>query len=728
MTEVNKKDAYAPDSPEARAKELLGQLSIEEKLHQLTAQMVFDIGEGYEERRDPLRGCYRNPGHFMHQNGTISTPGQVTERINRDIEISIKAQPHGIPPLEHGESLHGAQWGMATIFPQPIGLASTFDPGLVGEAADVIGCETAAVGVRQALAPVVNLARDVRWGRTIETFGEDPKLAGDMGAAMCRGFDKNGVAATPKHFVDNYADGGRDSNYSTHSERELMEVYLKPFEACFKEGGAHGVMASYNSLENGLPAHANPWLLTKVLREEWGFDGIVVSDYGGVNGTAGAHRIAEDLPEAIALCLSAGLDVTLSDLKYEDIRAAWDRGILPEEVVDRAVLRLLTLKFRLGLFDHPYRDPAEADRTVRCEAHKAVALNAARKSLVLLENDGLLPFRKGEVKTLGVFGPGADVLPTGRNYSGPFSHLWEAEDVLSPLAYFRAHAGDVEIVTGSDSEIPSLAPRCDAVLYFTSIVEGEGLDRSDLRLPSYRTAVSKDEAARIVDKAEVTIEVDQEASILAMAEANPNAAVILMNGAPVDVSAWRSRVRAVLEAWYPGEGGSEALWETLWGENNPGGRLPVSWPKSVGQLPLFYGYKPSGRGYGYENNDGRPLYPFGYGLSYTSFALSDPVLTKTGDGWELSLCVENTGSCDGDEVVQVYLTSRHTKVVRPVKELTAYRRVTVKKGETVRVSLAIPGTAVSYYDADMVFGAHGGDFTLQIGASAEDIRFEVPMG
>jgi len=301
--------------------------------------------------------------------------------------------------------------------------------------------------------------------------------------------------------------------------------------------------------------------------------------------------------------------------------------------------------------------------------------------------------------------------------------------VRSPLAFFREHADGMgaEIVTGPDSEIPALAPACDAVFYFTSIVEGEGLDRSDLKLPSYRCAASKDEAAVIVDKAELTIEVDQEASILAMAEANPNAAVILMNGAPVDVTAWKDSVRAILEAWYPGEGGAEALWETLWGENNPGGKLPVSWPKSVGQLPLFYGYKPSGRGYGYENNDGKPLYPFGYGLSYTSFALGDPELTKTTDGWELSVDVENTGAADGDEVVEVYLTSRRTKVVRPVKELVAYRRVSVKAGEKTRAVLTIPETVTQYYDADMVFGAHGGEFSLLVGTSAEDTPFEVKL-
>ncbi|MBR4206087.1 MAG: glycoside hydrolase family 3 C-terminal domain-containing protein [Clostridia bacterium] len=719
-------------TPLQRAKELLAELSLEEKLHQLTAQMLFNVDESYEKERDPLCGCFRNPGHFMHQNGKISSPGEVTRRINRDVEMSIAAQPHGIPPLEHGESLHGAQWGMASIFPQPIGLASTFDPEAVEIAADIIGKETAAVGVRQALAPVVNISRDVRWGRTIETFGEDPKLASDMGAAMCRGFSKNGVAATPKHFVDNYADGGRDSNYSTHSERELREVYLKPFEACFKEGGALGVMAAYNSLFNGLPAHANPWLLTKVLRDEWGFEGIVVSDYGGVHGVAGAHELAADTPEAVALCLGAGLDVTLHHLAYEDIRAAYERGLLTEEVIDRAVLRLLTVKFAVGLFDQPFADPDEADRLVRCEAHKAAALETAKKSLVLFENKGALPLDRKKIKTLGIFGPGADVLPTGRNYSGPYAHLWEAPDVLSPLAYFRAHAGGIEIVTGSDAEISSLAPRCDAALYFTAVVEGEGLDRSDLRLPSYRVSAARDDAAVIVDKAEHLIEVDQEASILALAEANQNAVVVLMNGAPVDVTAWHEKVGAILEAWYPGEGGAEAIFDALFGAYCPGGKLPVSWMKSVGQLPLFYGYKPSGRGYGYENNDGKPLHPFGWGLSYTAFEIKNAALenSESADGGRVvTVDVENTGDYDGDEVVQIYLTAKHTKVVRPVKELVGYKRVTVKKGEAVRARIPVPASVTHYYDADMKYGAHGGEFTLLVATSADDadVKAKLPL-
>ncbi len=710
-----------------RAEALLSQMSIEEKLHQLSAQMIFDIDDKYEERRDHLCGSYRNPGHFMHRDGKISTPGEVAKRINRDVEISMEKQPHSIPPLEHGETLHGAQWGMASIMPQPIGLASTFDPELVKEAADVIGKETAAVGVRQALAPVVNIARDVRWGRTIETFGEDPKLASDMGVAMTRGLEENGVIATPKHFVDNYADGGRDSNYSTHSELELREVYLKPFEACFKEGHAHGVMASYNSLFNGLPAHANHWLLTKILRDEWGFDGIVVSDYGGVNGCEGAHKIAADFPEALALCLKAGLDVTLSDIKYDVVKEAWDRGLLTEEDINVPVLRILKRKFELGLFDEPFVDPDEADRIVRCDAHKATALKAARESIVLLENDGILPLNKKKIKKLGVFGPGADVLPTGRNYSGPFGHLWEAPDVLTPLAYLKAHAEGIEIVTGADSDIPALASDCDVVLYFTTVVEGEGLDRSDLKLPSYRTATSKDEAAQIVDKATLTVEVDQESSIIALAAANKNSVVFLMNGAPVDMTAWKDKVRAIVEAWYPGEGGSEAICDVLWGNYNPGGKLPVCWPKNAGQLPLFYACKPSGRGYGYENNDGKPLYTFGYGLSYTTFELGAPSLKKTEDGWDVSLEVANKGDFDGDEVVQIYIKSKKTKVVRPLKELVAYKRVSVKKNGKTPVTIHIPENATAYYDSEMVYGKHGGEFTLLVGTSAENTPFAIEL-
>ena len=276
-------------TPKQRAAELLSRMSLEEKLYQLSGQMVFSIGEKYETEREHRMGNFRNPGHFMHYERPEAAPAsEVAERINRDVRLSMDAQPNGVPPIEHGEALHGAQWGMATSFPQPIGMASTFNDDIVSQIGDAIGKECVAVGVRQALTPVVNIARDCRWGRTIETFGEDVLLSSNMGVAICRGLQKNGVIATPKHYADNYSYGGRDSNVSDTSERTMREVYLKPFEKCFKEGGALSVMAAYNSWE-GVPCSCNERLLTEILRDEWGFEGFVVSDYGGVEGVSNAH-------------------------------------------------------------------------------------------------------------------------------------------------------------------------------------------------------------------------------------------------------------------------------------------------------------------------------------------------------------------------------------------------------------------------------------------------------
>ena len=304
------------DTPEKRAAALLAQLSLEEKIYQVTADMLFEVDESYDERRNPLHGSYRNPGHFMHyQRSAPATPAEVTRQINKDVRRSIEAQPHAIPPIENGEALHGAQWGMCTNFPQPVNLASSFDPAMVERVADVIGKECAAVGVRQVFSPVVNLARDCRWGRTVETYGEDVRLSCDMGAAMCRGLQKNGVIATPKHFADNYAAGGRDSNYSETSERTMREVFLPPFKACFA-AGAKSVMAAYNAWE-GVPCTANERLLTDILRNEWGFDGFAVSDYGGVQGIYGAHRCADSEAHAAAMALKAGLDVILPYNSYE---------------------------------------------------------------------------------------------------------------------------------------------------------------------------------------------------------------------------------------------------------------------------------------------------------------------------------------------------------------------------------------------------------------------------
>lgn len=707
-------------TPSARAQDLLAQMSAEEKLWQLTAEMLFHIDETYEQKRKPLHGSYRNPGHFMHYDRPQpQAPSAVAERINRDVQLSLDAQPHHIPPLENGEALHGAQWGMATSFPQPIGMAATFDPTLIESVGEAIGKECACVGVRQVFAPVVNVVRDCRWGRTVETFGEDVKLTSDMGAAISAGLQKSGVIATPKHFADNYAAGGRDSNYSETSERTLREVFLPPFKACI-DAGALSVMAAYNAWD-GVPCSCHAKLLTEILRREWGFTGFVVSDYGGVDGVSNEHRFAASPEAGAAACIRAGLDVVLPFDRYDVLKKAYDDGLLDDESLDRAVLRILTAKFTLGLFDNPYVDPAGADRLVRCDAHRALALQSARESLVLLKNDGLLPLDKTALKRLGVFGDSADVLPVGRNYSGPYNAPWTAPDVPTPLAFLRAFLPETEVVFFDENASPAEAADCDAVLYFASMIEGEGKDRSDVRLPGIRRGKATAGGGIIVDATEQESRIDQEATIRALYAHNPNLAVIICGGAPVETSAWLDHTAAVLEAWYPGEEGSRAIAEVLFGEVSPSGKLPICFPKSVGQLPLYYACKPSGRGYDYSDVDGKPQFPFGFGLSYTRFAVTDAACAVEDNRVTVSFSLANRGEYDGAEVLQLYVAGRCCDVVRPLQELKGYCRLAVPAGQSADGAITLGEDAFCYYDRELRFGLHDGDYDLLLGTSSEDV-------
>ena len=713
-------------SPEERAAELLSVMSLDEKIYQVTSDMYFDVENDYEKRRDPMCGSYRNPGHFLHyMHEKPATPGEVAKKINHDVEMSIKAQPHGIPPIENGEALHGAQWGMATCFPQPIAMASSFDPDMTERIADVIGKECNVVGVRQVFSPVINLVRDSRWGRTVESYGEDVKLCSDMGAAMCRGLERNGVIATPKHFADNYAEGGRDSNYSDNSERTLREVFLPPFKACF-DAGAQSTMTAYNSWE-GVPCAANRRLLDGILRKEWGFKGFTVSDYDGVESLVDPHRYASSYPEACAKALKAGLDNILPMNLHDDVKKALEEGLITEEELDMNVKRILEAKFRLGLFDGDvYRDPLEADRLVRCDEHRKLALEAARESIVLLKNNGVLPMNPRKIRKIGIFGQSADTIPVGANYSGPYRFPWTGEDAPTPFEAIKSYLGDgVEIVRGDCTDISGVASECDFNIYFTSLIEGEYADRSDLRLPSVSVHVTpKDGGGLVVENGEQIISENQEESIIRMFEANPNSAVVLLNGSSVDMSAWIDKAGAVLEAWYPGEQGAKAIAEILFGETNPSAKLPICFPKHAGQMPLHYSYKPSGRGYNYVTDDGRPLYTFGYGLSYTEFEIENAGIRIENEKVTVSFDIKNSGKYDGAEVVQLYLGSYYCDVVRPLKELKAYRRINLKKGQKTYSELAITAEDLKYYDSELVFGLHDGTHKLMLGTSSDDIRAE----
>ena len=705
-------------SPEERAKILLSQMTITEKIDQLRSQLSL---EAPNPERDYTVGHVRTVGHFMHKHGNVK-PSETATAINHDTEQSMKASRFGIPILQNCEALHGVQWCSGTCYPQAIGLAAMFDPDMVEKVASAVSEELRAGGIRQVFAPVVNVVRDCRWGRTEESYGEDVKLVSDTGCAYVRGLEKNNVIATPKHFVDNYSDGGRDSNESHSSWRELREVYLEPFRSCFIEGGARSTMLAYNSVD-GVPCSMSKMLMQNILREEWGFKGFTVSDYCGVDGVYSAHQVARNLTEAQALCLKAGLDVDLPNGSSK-LHEALKTGLITEEDIDRAVGRVLKTKFELGLFDNPFVDVKKADEIVHSPAHVALARESARKCMVLLKNEGLLPLTHNSYKRIGVFGPSANTINVG-GYSGPYGG-WKGEAKTPYEALCEQYKDTSEVVLcTSDDKSSSIADTCDLLLYFTATLEGEGADRSNLLLPGHKVKQQISEGgALIVEEKEEEIVTDQEMMLEMLSKKDIPLCVIMINGAPVDVSGWEKGADAILEAWYPGEQGAEAIVETLTGKNNPGGRLPITFPKCIGQVPLFYARKPTGRGFRYVENDGEPQWCFGFGMSYTTFEWSDFRIKHSGGATlDVTLTVKNTGTYDGDEVVQLYLSQTLCDVVRPMKEMKAYQRVHLSSGGSTTVSFKLNEHAFSYYNQMMEFGLHSSHNRIVLGANSKDEKF-----
>lgn len=714
---------------EERVADLLARMTLEEKVGQLSSQLFFQ--PKHPDRR-PEVGHVRNPAHFAHSKEKRSSPSECAQLINDDQRFAIENTRLGIPVLENGECLHGANWGDATCFPQAIALASTWDTAMMRDVATVIARELRAVGVRQVFAPVVNIARDSRWGRAQETYGEDPYLTARMGVEYVKALETANIIATPKHYAANCGDGGRDSNAIHFTERLLREIYLPAFKACFTEGGARGVMPAYNSID-GTPCSCNRWLLDDLLRKEWGFDGIVVSDYGGVWGIFAAHHMVADHPEAAKLAIEAGMDVDLplgGDLLLDLVQS----GRLDEAVIDRSVARVLKMKFQLGLFEEPYVDPAPADAIVRCPEHRQIALESARKSMVLLKNaDATLPLRK-DLGTIGIFGPTKDVVNLG-DYSGPYGG-WGGDGVTPLQGIRQLVSPQTRLLVHDDAQDPvELARQCDTAIIFTAIEEEEGSDRSTLGLPGgiegplSRVGATSESHAIIVDAGRRTIDLgDQVGLIKSVIATGVPTVVVLINGSAVAMQEWIEQAPAVLEAWYPGEQGGTAIAETLFGDNNPGGRLPMTFPKAVGQAPLYYNYKPSGRGYAYNDNDGKPLFPFGYGLSYTDFAYSNLRFSQetiaVGDTVTVSVDVTNVGERTGDEVVQLYLHDELASVVRPFKELKGFTRITLAPGETRTVDFALTPEHLAIWDAHMNFVVEPGAFKVMIGSSSEDIKLE----
>jgi len=710
------KDSSLP--VEKRVEDLLGRMSVEEKVDQISAQLLFP---NEWDKRNYSKGHVRNPGHFLPDAGRDADPKSAAEVINEDTRLSIEANRWGIPVLQHGEALHGAQSCYATCFPQSISMAATFDEELYNRVGQAVGKELRAVGVRQVYAPVVNITRDQRWGRTQESYGEDVLMNSLMGVAYVKGLEGEGVVASPKHYVDNYGEGGHDSFASMTSWRALREVYLEPFRACVQDGGARGIMASYNSVD-GVPSSCNSVLLKDILKDEWGFKGIVVSDYGGVEGVSGAHKMAPTNEDALALCLENGLDLQLAGTS-ESLLDLVKEGKVSEKTLDESVRRVLRLKFELGLFEEPLVDPEKAAQIVRSQEHRTLAYEAAKESMTLLRNNGILPLKPGSVRRIGVYGPGANVLSLG-DYNGPRGG-WKG-DAMTPFQGLKdAFKGATDVVLNKPGqEVVSLARTCDVLFFFPSITEDEGADRSSFKLPSTHMTVGSEEShGVIIDDTKLTqIDIDQEKMVRDLIATGKPVIVVLQNGSVIDITDWVDKTAAVLEAWYPGEQGGKAIADAITGVVNPGGRLPISWVKSMGQNPYYYSIKPSGRGYGYVENDGKPLFPFGYGLSYTTFEYSGLKMAESlenGAALKIEVTVTNTGAVEGDEVVQAYIHDELASVARPLKELAAFKRITLKPGESKTVGIEIPYRRFAMWDKDMKFGVEEGWFEVWLGRDAE---------
>ncbi|MGD8749789.1 MAG: glycoside hydrolase family 3 N-terminal domain-containing protein [Anaerolineales bacterium] len=711
----------------ARVDDLLSRMTWEEKVAQLGSFLDPYIWRQFrdlavQERVQLIQDLPVSDIVGKHGIGSISCvlrelpPRTAAAKANEIQRYTRENTRLGIPPIIHDEGLHGLLGNDGTSFPQSIAMASSWNPDMLKKVAIAIGKEARTRGIRQLLSPTINLARDPRCGRTEETYGEDPYLASQMAVAFIKGVQIHGVIATPKHYIANFVgDGGRDSYPIYFSEQLLREVYLPAFKASVREGGAVSMMAAYNSL-NGLPCSCNPWLLTKVLRDEWGFDGFVVSDYFSVVHIQEKHAVAANRLEAAKKAVEAGLDVELpyTDCFGKPLLEGLQKGLISEEAVDQAVRRVVRAKFRLRLFDEPFVNGTEAEASCHTENHQALALQMAREAIVLLKNDDqTLPVHE-DVSSIAVIGPLADEPALG-GYSWDG---YESERVVTTLVGVQNRAGTVASVqyasgcslVGNSQEgfntAVDAASHCDMAILVvgnTRETEGEHKDRADLALPGVQGEL-----------------------ITEVAATGTPTVVVLINGSAIIMTPWINQVAAVVEAWYPGEKGGTAIAEVLFGDYNPGGKLPITIPRAVGQLPLFYNHAPSGRGDDYVDLTGSPLFPFGHGLSYTDFAYRsleiNPVKASTSQTVEVSLEIENTGDHPGDEVVQLYVRDVVASVVRPLKALKGFRRLHLKPGEATRLTLQLNVQQLGFYDVNMRYVVEPGEFDILVGSSSEDIR------
>lgn len=738
-------------SPEARAKDLLSRMTLQEKLMQtqclwIQKSTILDKNGQFDpvKAKDILRNGLGELARLSENNGPNSYgyhPRQGAELYNKIQKYFIENTRLGIPVMVHEESLHGQQTQDATNFPIPIGLASSWNENLMTEIFSNVAEEVRARGGQHVLAPVVDITRDPRWGRTEETMGEDPYLVSRLAVAQVKAYQgtgtylaKNKVAATLKHFgIHGQSEGGNNVAPSNLDERTAREVFFKPFKAAVQEANVMNVMATYNELW-GIPAHINKQLLTDILRKEWGFKGVLVSDYNAVSDVSKLHHITPSVDEAGLLAFKAGVDVETPDpAGFKNLEQYVKSGRITQKELNDVVTRILVSKFRLGLFDDPYVDPEKAEQVIGSTRNRAVAYKAATESMVLLKNNNnFLPLDKSKVKTIAFIGPNADKCLLGGYSSKP-------RVCISPLQAMKEKYGNTvkvlyaEGVTLTDKnnwfadsislaknadrqqkiqEAVDVAKQADVVVLFVGGNESmsrEGWASNHLGdLPTLELLNGQNELIQNI-----------------IATGKPVCAFV-NSGPPLSIGSLVNAIPAIMQCWYLGQEGGYAMVDALFGDVNPSGKLPITFPRSTGHIPAYYNYKPSSRrGYnlGFEVS---PLFAFGHGLSYTTFQYSNLRLStnsiKKNGAATVSVDVKNTGNRTGAEVVQLYIRDDYSSVTRPVKELKGFKKIWLEPGQTQTVSLPVTPESLAFYNKDMKWVVEPGDFTIMVGTSSDNTQ------
>ncbi len=749
------KNAAAP--VDARVADLLARMTLDEKIVQITSvwdakKRVFDSNGDFDARK--MAAAFPNGiGQFARPSdaGGPGSPREVPGHDPRGTVRLVNALQHyamertrlGIPMIFHEEGLHGYAALGATSFPQAIALASSFDPELVRAVNTVTAREIRARGVSIALSPVVDVARDPRWGRIEETFGEDPYLVGEMGVAAVEGLQgvdrartlaPGKVFATLKHLTGHgQPESGTNVGPAPFAERTLRENFFPPFEQIIRRTGISAVMPSYNEID-GVPSHANGWLLGTILRGEWGFDGAIISDYSAIDDLQDIHHIAASREEAARRALAAGVDADLpSGGSYGTLGAAVRAGRVPEAAIDAAVKHMLSLKFRAGLFENPYADANAAAAITNNSEARTLALKAAQRSIILLKNDGTLPLHlpaAGKTR-IAVIGPNAAVARLGGYYGQP-------PVTVSILAGIRAKIGTradivyalgVKITENDDwwSDAVQLAdPVANRRLIAEAVAAARGCDQIILAIGDTEQTSREGWAKNhLGDRSSLDLVGEQQELFDALKALGKPVTVILINGRPASTVKIAEQANALIEGWYVGEQGGNAMADVLFGDVNPSGKLPVTIPRGVGQLPMFYNAKPTARrGYLFDTTE--PLFPFGYGLSYSTFDVGAPQLSathiKSGASVNVTVPLRNTSARTGDETVQIYVRDIVSSVTRPVKELKAFRRVTLAAGEGRAVAFTLTPEAFRMWNVKMQRVVEPGDFEIMAGPDSAHLK------